>query len=221
MLNSDLAELFPGVRSVAGGVTFLKVVSDHAGAPRGIVSGEYTLGDVRPPFPPNIHPRPSLVSFKVLSTAPLQPGPGQYDLKFVVFVNHQGQSGNILSGMTETDVTFAVNVVQSIHYSLDANRVAPPALIHAPAEPDAPPLPPGVSAAPVYRPQPSPPKATTQANNPAPAPAPAAATLAPLPATPEAAPPPLSAPDFQSLSPFSGAQSLPPLPTPAPATNSN
>jgi hypothetical protein len=223
MLNSELADLFPGVSSVAGGVTFLKVISDH-GAPRGIVSGEYRLGDVKPPFPPtmNLHARPSLVSFKVVATAPLKAGPGQYDLKLGVLVKHQGSSGDIDSGMTETDVVFAVNLDQSISYSIDANRVAPPALVHAPAEPEAPPLPPGLSSAPIYRPQPlHPASATAQPGSPAPAnaSAPPLPNLTSPPTAPEPAPPPLTTPNFNTLSPFSGAQSLPLLPPPTPKSN--
>jgi hypothetical protein len=226
MLNSDLASLFPGVRSVAGGVSFLKVLPDSSGTPRGIVSSEYALGDVKPPFPPDIHPRPSLVHFKVLATAPLLPGPGQYDLKLGVEVNHQGQTGNVLTGMTETDVIFGIQVDQSIHYSIATNPGdAASALVNAPAEPDAPPLPPGLSAAPIYRPHLAhAQKVTEQTDNSAPAPATAstaASTItptAPMPA-PETPLPPLTNPDFKSLSPFSGAQPLPPLP--APQHNSN
>jgi len=219
MLNSEIADLFPGVSSVAGGVSFLKVITDH-GAPRGIVSGEYRLGDVKPPFPPtlNLHARPSLVSFKVLVTAPLKPGPGQYDLKFGVLVKHQGESGDIAAGMTETDVVFAVNLDQSISYTLDANRVAPPALVHAPAEPDAPPLPPGLSSAPIYRPQPLHP-AKAAAQTPGATPANPIASPLPTPAPAPTPPPPLTTPNFNVLSPFSGAQSLPPLPPPPSKTN--
>jgi hypothetical protein len=226
MLNSDLADLFPGVREVAGGVSFLKVVADSTGAPRGIVHSEYTLGDVKPPFLPSIHARPSLVSFKLTVTAPLKPGPGQYDMKQSVLVDHQGQSGDIMAGMTETDVTFAVNLDQTIHYSIAENSgpSAPPALVHAPAEPDAPPLPPGLSAAPVYRPQPrQPPTVTAQTDSPAPAPA--ATTLPALPKplapspAPEAAPPPMQTPEAGSFSPFLDAQPLPAPPKPAPKSN--
>jgi hypothetical protein len=214
MLNSDLIELFPGVRSVAGGVTFHKVLPDQSGQPRGIISSEYTLGDVKPPFLAYIHARPSRVTFDLTATTPLKPGPGQYDFKLSVLVDHQGQSGDISSGMTETDVTFSVHLDQALHYSIEADRAASAGLTHAPAEPDAPPLPPDLSAAQFLRPQPLP---TAQATNAAPTPV--AATPAPLPAlpapAPTAAPPPLSAPDFNTISPFAGAQSLsPPKPTP-------
>ena len=151
MLASDLVDLFPGVDQVAGGVTFQKVLTDAVGGPRGLVYSEYNLGDVHPPFPEGVDPFPSQVSFKVLATVPLSPGSGQYDLKLTAVVRHQGQTGNVQSGMSQTNVRFNINVEQNLHYTLGGGSPAPASLVRAPGEPDAPALDPGLSAAPFLR----------------------------------------------------------------------
>jgi len=212
VINSELANLFPGVDGVAGGVKFVKVLTEQPGSPRGIISAEYTLGDVRPPFPPGVDARASLVSFQVQAAVPLTPGPGQYDLKLNAQVIHGGQTGDVNSGMSETDVDFGVNLEQTVHYTLGDSRAAPPALARAPVEPDAPPLAPNMSSAPFLRPPPKEKSSTVKAEaQPGAAPAPAAAAPT-APAAPPAPLAPLHTPAPGSLNPFTGAQALPSAP---------
>jgi hypothetical protein len=229
MLNSDLLNLFPGVQSVSGGVAFVKLTTDEPGPPRGVVHSEYNLQGAKSPFPSVIVAAPSLVSFDVVTKAPLNPGPGLYDLHQEVRVHHTGQTGNADSGMSETSVEFAVMVKQDIRYTIDTGRATPTALAQAPAEPDAPPLPPNMSSAPILRPLPiTPKKITTQDGTPPalpPAPVPASLpagppTLAPQPAAPAPTqpPPPLYTPDLKSLNPLNNAHGLPEQPAPG-ATN--
>ena len=223
MLNSDLANLFPGVNNVAGGVSFQKLITDDPGHPRSFIRSEYSLGGVKPPLQSNIAAWPSQVDFELESTAPLSPGPGQYDLHLEALIHHSGQSGNVHSGMTETDVDFEVKLKQDVRYTIatDASRTAPAILTKAPPEPNAPPLPPGLSSAPIYRRRPktcskkSPRKLAD--NSAAPGPRPllrlrAAVSNLPAPTKHQAPPPPLRTPDLKSLSPFSGAQGLPAVP---------
>jgi len=217
MLDSEIIELFPGVRTIAGGATLVKVSTDANSGTRGIVRGQYTLGQVTPPLPPNIVPGPSQVSFKFLSSAPINGGTGQYDLNLESLVHHFGATGNIEAGMSETDVDFAVHMTQNIHYTIDSGKSAPGALAQAPAEPPAPTLAPGLSSAPMFRPQPVAPNPAPGGN--APAQPAGSGQVAPLPPT-QPAPetlPPLKAPDFSS--PFSGAQSMS-APPPATGTTS-
>ncbi|HTB63531.1 MAG TPA: hypothetical protein VK737_08070 [Opitutales bacterium] len=234
MLNSDLLSLFPGVSAVSGGVVFVKIGTEP-GPPRGTINAEYNLMGAKSPFPAGIVAAPSLVSFNVQATAPLTPGPGKYDFVQKVSVRHQGQTGNADAGYSETDVDFAVLVNQNIHYTIDSGRPTPVALVHAPAEPDAPPLPPNISSAPILRPLPIPKKITVQnGGNPAapgsttspapakasmPAPLPPLPTPAPAPAAPTEPPPPLYTPDLKSLNPLNNSQGLPEQPAPASTTH--
>ena len=218
MLASDLAELFTGVDQVAGGVTFQKVLAENAGGPRGLVYSEYNLGDVHPPFPEGVDAFPSQVSFKVLAKVPLTPGPGQYDLQLNAVVRHQGQTGNSRTGLSQTSVRFSINVQQNLHYAIGTGGPAPASLTHAPAEPDAPPLAPGLSSAPFLRPEmakndPTATPAADQSGNsgnptsPAMAKGASAAKSAASPSgVPEPAPPPFIL--HEPISPYSGVKGL-------------
>ncbi len=225
MLASDLAHLFPGVDRIAGGVTLLKVLADDPSGPRGIVYGEYTLGDVHPPFPEGVDAQPSQVSFKVLATVPQTPGHGQYDLQLTAAVVHMGQTGNIRSGLSQTNVGFSINVEQTVTYKTGLSGQAPAVLAHAPAEPDAPPLAEGLSSAPFLRQERDKEKTiSTAVGNPpdavvpnGPNPSAPIPPVKPIPAAPTPAPPPII---FHSASsPFLNAQGIPAAP--ADTTKSN
>jgi hypothetical protein len=217
MLNSDLPRVFPGVDRLAGSVALRSAQTNDQGDVRTTVTGTYRLGDVRPPFPSDVIASPSNVRFEITVTAPVKPGPGQYDLMTSVLIHHAGHTGDIDVGMSETDMEVGFTIDQDAHYVLGGSVKPAEALASAPPVPEMPPLSPGMSSAPILRPKGpvfAPKREAVAESNPNPATAPASPpTVQPTPAPPEtpapAAPPPLIVPND---SPFSGAQDLPNLP---------
>ncbi len=213
MLKSDLPRIFPGVDRLAGSVVLRSAQADRTGTMRTTVTSTYQLGDVRPPFPGDEIANPSDVRYEVVVSAPVTPGPGEYDLKSSVLIHHAGHTGDIQIGMSETDMEVGFTIDQELHYVLGSAGAPTAALASAPPVPELPPLAPGMSSAPVLRPNASSfrpiAKAVTEPAAAAPAQAsPQAAPSTPKPPIPVTVPP-LVVPDG---SPFSGAQDLPSVP---------
>jgi hypothetical protein len=207
MLNSDLPRIFPGVDRLAGSVALRSAKPDGSGAVQTTVTGTYRLGDVRPPFPSDVEPNPSDVRFEVLVTAPVAPGPGKYDVQTSVLIHHTGHTGDIQFGLSETDIEVGFTIDQEAEYLIGGVVASASGLASAPAVPELPPLPPGMSSAPILRPD-----GPTFRPHPQAAPAAANVPTAPRPSAPPAqpiAPPALLVPND---SPFSNAQDLPSTP---------
>lgn len=213
VLNSDLPQCFPGLSSVVGSVSLVDVRTDKNGRQRGVVASTYSLIGVQPPFKREFKSKPSTVSFKVVATTPIAGGPGLYDLQLKSLVRHAASTGDANVGFAESNVEFSITIEQNIHYNTETQRPAVAVLSNAPAAPDAPSLPPGLSAANIYRPpiewikkEGAPKPADTVLTTGAPAPtSPAASSPAASKPAPTAAPAPFIMPD-SNVSPFGHAQ---------------
>jgi len=219
VLNSDLPACFPGLSSVAGSVSLVKVQDEKTSNPRAVVNAAYSLVGVKPPFGRDFNRTSSTVNFTVFTTTPVIAGSGQYDQKLTSLVRHTGSTGNANVGFEGTDAEFSISIEQNLHFATDSLSPAPATLANAPTAPDAPPVPPGLSSSIILRPPPlwklkaaqtagsdkTAPTANPTPVVPAPKPKPAAATT------------PFVMPSGDS-SPFTNAQD--PLTVPTSSTNS-
>jgi hypothetical protein len=211
VLNSDLMQCFPGLSGVVGSVSLADVRTDKNGRQRSVLAATYSLVGVQPPFKHDFKPEPSTVSFKVVATTPVAGGPGLYDLQLKSLVRHAAHTGDANVGFAASTAEFSISIEQNIHINTETQRPVVAALTNAPAAPDAPSLPSGLSAANIYRPpiewikkngQPGTPKpGETALATPASAPV---AAPGPAPAT-KPAPTPFIMPE-NGNSPFGNAQ---------------
>jgi hypothetical protein len=208
MLKSDLPRIFPGLDRLAGNVVLSSAKPNSQGVVQTTVTSTYRLGDVKPPFPPDVIVNPSNVRFQLEVTAPITGGAGQYDVQTSVLIQHTGHTGDIQVGMSETDMKVGYNVEQQQHYVIGGAIALNPALAATAPIPDLPPVAPGMSSAPVFRPEGpviSNHRVTTES-------VPDPASVKPKPSTaperPQSAPPLMIPPN----SPFSNAQDLPSQP---------
>jgi hypothetical protein len=200
MLKSDLSRMFPGVDRLAGSVVLRAAQADQNGTVHTTTTSTYRLGDVHPPFPDDVIANPSNVRFEIAVTAPVTPGPGEYNLKTSALIRHAGHTGDIQVGMSETDMEVGFTIDQEAHYVIGGAATPNAALAAAPPVKEMPPLAPGMSSAPVFRP----PGAVFRpgqavANQPVP-------TAEAVPTNAKSAPPTQAVP---ADSPFSKAQDLP------------
>ncbi len=203
MINSDLPQSFPGMSSVLGNVQFVELRNDAAGR-RAVIGATYSLVGVTPPFKREFKPEPSTVSFNLVTTTPVDGGPGTYDMQLKSLVRHAAHTGNATTGLSASEAEFDIRIRQSIHFVLGSTGAAPVELANAPVAPDAPSIPPGLSAANILRPPPEWLKKHPQKPE-----APSFATPAPARTQPALAAPastaPFTLPD-NDVSPFVNAQ---------------
>jgi len=220
VLQSELPQCFPGLSGVSGSVSLVAVRTDQPGSPRAVVRADYSLDGIKPPFGPELKPERSTVHFSVVATTPVAGGSGEYDEQLNSMVRHAAHTGSATVGFAGSNAEFSIDVDQNIHFQMGSSLPANAALEHAPAEPLAPPVPPGLSAANIYQPP------MTWAKKPKPAeqkpPAATAVSANPASTAPVAKPVSQPAPADSTTpirlnedsSPFSNAHDLPSQPGP-------
>jgi hypothetical protein len=210
LLNSVLPQVFPGVTHVTGTLTLEDVTHGMA-----TYAGRYSLIGVQPSkwLPARVAALPSQVEFSIQEITPVAGGPGDYEINTTARVQHEGQTGNIKLGVSETRVLVQLSLDLDARFSLAQNLKPLAQLLSAPLVPkDAEAKTRGAIFAPAVEDVPGAsisPLTANIANTPEPS-APAPKPAAPPPVAPKPAPKPTLVP--QTPLGFSGVSALPPQP---------
>jgi hypothetical protein len=135
LVASSFAQIFSGPLQAAGSMSLQGVQRDNAGRLVATVKGDFRLSGVKPPFPPQVQAKPSLVEFQYQATAPVVAGAGEHDVHLKTIINHEGITGNISTGFSESQMKMAITLDQNARYTIDPARARIAALAAAPGVP--------------------------------------------------------------------------------------